>query len=310
MLTTQPIDFDSPWKEALEEFIALFLPEAHAEIDWSRPPVFLDKELQQVVREAALGRRIVDKLVHVWLRGGQDAWVLVHIEVQTQEEEDFAERMYAYSSRLYNRFGRHVVSVAVLGDENPSWRPARYVSGRWGCSLEFAYPVIKLLDYRKRPNELEASDNPFATVVLAHLAAQETRGDVDRRQGLKLALTRRLYERGYTREQIIKLYRFIDWLLALPEEREQQVWREIRSYEEERQMPYITSAERIGMEQGLQQGRAEGHLEGKREALRRVIRARFGTLPEAVERRIAVADETDLDALLERAVMAPSIEDL
>ena len=33
-------DYDSPWKEALdvffEAFLELFIPEAHADIDWSR----------------------------------------------------------------------------------------------------------------------------------------------------------------------------------------------------------------------------------------------------------------------------------
>jgi hypothetical protein len=43
-------EFDSPWKDILElyfeDFIRFFLPAAHAEIDWDRPPEFLDKELQ------------------------------------------------------------------------------------------------------------------------------------------------------------------------------------------------------------------------------------------------------------------------
>ena len=54
-----PDDFDSPWKEALEQalpdFLALFFPEAHSGIDWSRGYRFRDKELQQVVRDAAAG---------------------------------------------------------------------------------------------------------------------------------------------------------------------------------------------------------------------------------------------------------------
>jgi len=44
----------------------------------------------------------------------------------------------------------------------------------WGCELRFTYPIVKLRDYRARRAELEASDNPFATVVLAHLAAPDT----------------------------------------------------------------------------------------------------------------------------------------
>jgi hypothetical protein len=67
---TSSDDYDSPWKDILEtylaDFFAFFFPQIHAEIDWSRTPVFLDKELQQVVRDAELGRRLADKLVQVW----------------------------------------------------------------------------------------------------------------------------------------------------------------------------------------------------------------------------------------------------
>ena len=63
--------YDDPWKEALEQyfqaFIAFFFVEAHHEIDWSRGYEFLDKEFQQIVREAEIGKRFVDKLVKVWL---------------------------------------------------------------------------------------------------------------------------------------------------------------------------------------------------------------------------------------------------
>ncbi|HTE20367.1 MAG TPA: hypothetical protein VK689_18540, partial [Armatimonadota bacterium] len=68
-----PEDYDSPWKEALERyfppFLAFFFPVAYADIDWSRGYEFLDKELQSVVRDAELGRRLVDKLVRVWRNG-------------------------------------------------------------------------------------------------------------------------------------------------------------------------------------------------------------------------------------------------
>ncbi|MBC6417813.1 MAG: hypothetical protein GDA44_02975 [Prochloron sp. SP5CPC1] len=66
----QQIDeYDSPWKEAIEsyfeEFMAFFFPEAHRDIDWSRGYETLDTELQQVVRDANLGKRLADKLVRV-----------------------------------------------------------------------------------------------------------------------------------------------------------------------------------------------------------------------------------------------------
>jgi len=289
-------------EEYLEGFFALFFPQAHAEIDWTRPYTFLDKELQQVVRDADLGLQIVDKLVRVWLLTGADAWVLAHIEVQSQEEHDFAQRMFIYFYRLYDRYTREVVSLAVLGDERATWRPTTYATERWGCSLRFSYPIAKSADYRARRAELEASDNPFATVVLAHLAAQDTRGDAARRRQVKLALTRRLYERGYSRERILSLFRFIDWLLALPAEQETLFWRDVQEYEEERTMPYVTSVERIGL--------ARGREEGLREALRRIVRARFQTMPEALESRIAAADRETIDQLIDRASVVQTVDDL
>ncbi len=62
-----PDDYDSPWKEAIEQhfsdFLQFFFPEAHAQIDWREAPVFLDQELRAVVRDAELGKRVVDKLL-------------------------------------------------------------------------------------------------------------------------------------------------------------------------------------------------------------------------------------------------------
>lgn len=75
--------------------------------------------------------------------------------------------------------------------------------GRWGSRLGIRFPSVKLLDYAVRQAELEADENPFATVVLAHLAAQQTRGDSQARYSRKLRLTRRLYERGLSRQRII-----------------------------------------------------------------------------------------------------------
>ena len=86
-------DFDSPWKEALEHFfkafLAFFFPQIHADLDWTKGYESLDKELRQVVREAATGRRLADKLFKVWRQNGEETWLLVHIEVQGEREVEF-----------------------------------------------------------------------------------------------------------------------------------------------------------------------------------------------------------------------------
>ncbi len=59
-LTTElTTDFDGAWKEALEQFfpafIEFFWPQAYAAIDWAKPYAFLDRELRQITRDAAVG---------------------------------------------------------------------------------------------------------------------------------------------------------------------------------------------------------------------------------------------------------------
>jgi len=151
-------DFDSPWKEALDwyfqAFMAFFFPHAHSEIDWSRGYEFLDKELQQILKEADLGRRVVDKLVKVYLNSGEEEWLLIHIEIQTQVETSFGERVFVYGYRLFDRYNRKVVSLAVLADDTPSWKPSSFGYALWGYEIGVRFPAIKLLDYADRMEEL------------------------------------------------------------------------------------------------------------------------------------------------------------
>jgi hypothetical protein len=166
-------DYDSPWKEALDRYfepcLAFFFPHAHADIDWARGYEMLDKELQPIVRRAEHGRRYVDKLVKVWLKTGEEKWLLIHIEVQAWKESDFPRRIYVYNHRIFDRYDREVISLAILIDDDPAWRPSRYEYGRWGFRTSTEFPVVKLLDYAPQYRELEAESNPFAVVVLAHL---------------------------------------------------------------------------------------------------------------------------------------------
>ena len=72
------------------QFIAFFFPQAHADIDWRRGYEFLDKELQKITADAAIGRRAVDKLVKVWLKSGTELIALLHCEVQGNRESETA----------------------------------------------------------------------------------------------------------------------------------------------------------------------------------------------------------------------------
>src|SRR4029077_3682091 len=124
-----------------------------------------------------VGRRYVDKLVKVWTREGVERWVLVHVEVQTTRDADFPERMYVYNYRIFDRYNRPVASLAVLADDDPDWRPTEFRNELFGCEAGIRFPAVKLLDFAAQEAVLEASTNPFARVVLAHLKARQTHDD-------------------------------------------------------------------------------------------------------------------------------------
>jgi hypothetical protein len=279
---TTPSDFDSPWKDVLDLFfepaMEFFFPEAHAQIDWSRGFEFLDKELQKITADAALGRRAVDKLVKVWLLSGEELWVLVHIEVQGQREADFELRIYIYNYRSFDRFNVPVASFVILTDEEETWRPEAHVRELLGTELRFKFPAAKLTDYAARLAELAKSRNPFSVIVEGHLLAQRTKGDPRGRFQQRLSLTKRLYQRGFDKPTIIGLYRFLDWVLRLPQELAAEFDTRLSEYEEEQKMPYVTTIERRGIEKGLQLGGAR--------ILLAMLQSRFGPLDEALQARI------------------------
>ena len=251
-------DYDSPWKEALDRYfdpcMAFFFPIAHAEIDWGRGYEMLDKELQPIVREAATGRRYVDKLVKVWLKSGEERWVLIHIEVQGSREGAFPRRMHVYNHRIFDRYNREVISLAILADDDPSWRPDRYEYARWGFRSLTEFPVVKIQDYAPECEELETDPNPFSVVVLAQLKATETRRSPAERHTWKVRLVKGLYERGLDPEDVRRLFAFIDWVLELPESLVPVFWDEIDAYQQEKAMPYLGTLDKMAMQMGLLQG--------------------------------------------------------
>ena len=295
-------EYDLPWKDIVEayfrDFMSFFFPEIHAEIDWSRGYTFLDQELSQVVRDADVGKRIVDKLVKVWSLSGDETWVLINIEIQSQEESNFSARMFTHYYRLRDGYNLPIVNLAILGDERSTWRPGAYEASKWGCEVEFRFPIVKLLDYQPRWSELEEMRNPFAIVVMAHLKTKETKQDFPARREWKFRLTRMLYERDYSRQDIMTLYRFLDWILELPEGLKQGFRDDLKRYEEEKQMPYMTSIERMGIE------------EGRRSVLLRLLNRKLGALSEQIGSRISGLSASQLDELTEALLDFEEVEDL
>ncbi|MBO1066476.1 MULTISPECIES: Rpn family recombination-promoting nuclease/putative transposase [Nostocales] len=295
-------DYDGAWKEGVEQyfepFLAFFFPEIQAEIDWTRGYEFLDQELQQLIRESEIGKQFVDKLIKVWLNDGKETWLLIHLEIQSQVDTGFAKRMFSYHYRIFDRYNQEVVSLAILGDSQASWRPQEYSYGRWGCRLSLQFPTVKLLDYQPRWLELEASDNPFAVLVMAHLRTQATTKDLTGRLRWKLSLVKRMYELGYSRDKILQLFDLIDRLMALPPNLDLNFKTELKQFEDDKKMAYITSVQRIERSQTLQ------------ESVVKILKTRFQDTPsKLVEQINQIYEHERLNQLLEEAITTGSISD-
>jgi len=172
---------DSSWRKILDkllpEFLEFYFPEIHQAIDFAKGFEFLDKELQKILpQEDDTGKRVVDKLVKVFLRDGGEKWLLIHIEIQGYLDIDFPRRVYHCNYRIFDRFGEKVISVALLTDDDPEFRENIYEISQWGFWLHFEFPVVKLLDYRHKWDDLERNPNPFAIATMAFLKTVETQG--------------------------------------------------------------------------------------------------------------------------------------
>lgn len=309
-------DYDSPWKEAIEryfpDFMYFYFPAAHARIDWKQPYLFLDQELRAVVHDGELGKRLVDKLARVSCHSGRSEWVYVHIEIQGDRQEAFAERMFIYHYRLYDRYRKPIASLAVLADDRADWRPEKFHYETCGCQLELRFPVAKLFDWSGSEARLSDSRNPFAVVTQAHLATRDTKDDASARHAAKWQLVQGLYQRGFNRQQVVDLFKVIDWMMRLPKDLESLLRQDLNTLEEQSKMTYITAIERLaieeGIQQGMQQGMQQGRLKGKAQMLERFLALRFGELPVWVGERLAHANESMLDAWTEAVLSAGSLE--
>lgn len=314
-------DYDTPWKEILDcffrSFVEFCLPEAAADIDWGRGYEALDKELIALARDHEIGKRIADKLYKVWHKEGGELFLFFHIEVQAQKETEFSERMYVYNYRLFDRYRKPVVSVAILADDDPHWRPSSYERSTYYNQLRFDFTSIKLLDYAKDQALLQQSNNPFAIVIWAYIQALQTRAQNEQRLQSKLAVTRALYEHGFNKTYILQLFRFIDWVMELPAPLALEYKTALEILEEEKKMQYITSIERMGIqkgiEQGMQQGIEQGMQQGERLLLKRQLLRRFGELSAHYQERLDQADADQLlawsDRLFEATTLAEIFQD-
>jgi len=236
--------------------------------------------------------------------------LLIHIEVQGRADEQFPARMFQYYYRIYDRYGDvEILSLAVVTNQtmDPELALGDYYRQREGYGLHFRFRVQALRDWSEAALAGLAATNPFAVVALAQLAAHR-RSKHTKRKARKREIIALLYRYGYGREDVLKLLRFIDWLIRLPQGLELELRNELIALEEETKMAYVMSIERLALERGREEGREEGREQTLCELLDELLVTRFGPLPETVRSQLVAADAAQLSIWFRRALTASTLD--
>lgn len=116
------------------------------------------------------------------------------------------------------------------------------------------------------------------------------------------------------RTDIWELFRFLDWMMILPEKFELQFEKAVATLEEAPNMRYVTHIERRAKAEGIKEGIKEGIEQGSLKAVRKnvieILTLRFETTPqELITLLDQITDLAQIKALLRQAVLAGSLEE-
>ena len=237
------IDFDARWKELIhvftEEFIAFFLPSLYPLVNFSKPPEFLEQELAKLAADTERsGKKITDKLIKLYLKNGEEQFVLVHIEVEGDAPSAYSKEIFKY---YYRALDQHEVDIATIvvyvGDKVPRQHNV-YTRHFHGTELTFKFNSYLV----KQQSEvaLMASDNIFALAILANLYVLQSKNQYDKRMAFKTHLIALLRKKNYKQETIRHLLVFIWYLVLLPKDQNQQL---LFNLSKTTDMPLVTEGE-------------------------------------------------------------------
>lgn len=166
---------DTLWKAILEDvfddFLRFFYPNSDEIFDFEKGFEYLDKELEQLFppEHDQFMPRYVDKLVKVFTKEGTEEWILIHIEVQGYTDKHFAERMFQYYYRIFDKYRRPISAFAIFTEADKLFIPYKFERQFLGTTIIYTFNTYKIIEQSE--DDLVASSNPFALVVLTVKAA-------------------------------------------------------------------------------------------------------------------------------------------
>ncbi|MEB1808336.1 MAG: transposase [Bacillaceae bacterium] len=238
-----------------EEFILAFFPDVYEHLDFQHI-TFLNQEVFTDIIEGSKG--IVNLLVETKLKG-EDAIIIVHIENQSSYEKNFHQRMFFYFSRLYEKYKRPIVPIAIFSyDKNKPEHNSLIMSFPFKNVLSFQYLTLQLKqknwrDYINQPN-------PAALALLGKMGYEP-----QEKVKIKFEFLRMLIqlELDPGRQKLVHgIFEKYHKLSKQEELQLKKVLTQIPNDEVKHIMELMTSWEKKGFDKGIAQGIKKGIEQG------------------------------------------------
>ena len=249
-----------------------------------------------------------DMAFHVRL---PDEEAILHIEAQTDDSarKPMHLRMLAYSSFLALEHEKNVYST-VLYFRPPAGRRDKgiyeYGDAQRG-GVRFQYTVIRLYEL-----EGESFLDSEAVGLLPFTALMKPPPDMTSHAWIEKCIeTTQMADVDNEMRATLLFGLSVFGSLAHPPEHFQNPILEEIMQESPIIERFIQRGVAKGVEQGIEQGIAQGQTRAKREAVLKLLRHRFGDIPQSLATRIAAMQHiSQLDALFEKVMVAETLEDV
>ena len=237
-------DYDARWKGIIyalsEQFLKYFFkPSFWKKIDFAKGIHSMDKELQKSFPDWGKdGRLYPDKMLKMFLKNNLLQIVLVHVEVETGSSKEFAQRMFSYFLRLWDKYpGAQITCIVIYMGASVPVKYKTFTYSFAGTKIRFDFNAYIIKDQKEA--ELIADPNPFSKVVLACLYILKSRKDFDLRLQFKLKLMRLCFECGFSKQEIKELLIFVGFAIALPPKQDGHYTKEVNQIIEKKMKPLV-----------------------------------------------------------------------
>ena len=270
---------DALWKGIIEtlarDFIAFFYPTIYDRMDTRKDPEFLDKELSTLQPASASRMRHADKLVKIHLKGGGEQWMLIHVEVQGYKDEDFAQRMFQYFYRIYDKYGKAPLGLAIYTDRHVHLHKRQFIHELFDTKVTYSFKSYSIIS--QHPEDLRHSGNLFGLILeIARRALDDYKDDSAIIQ-TKIEMIRYYLSQGLEKETFRSIMDFIRMYLRFQNQSSNRIFdqqlQELHLNQESMGIreAILKDAEEQGMEKGVKQGLKQGHKQGVKQGLEQGI---------------------------------------